>query len=77
MTPKDQMANHGSIEMRGTLPDFQDDGLDREVKAIISAIADLGGKIIVRVRSPHRHRIGCFDLILGVILLILAIGAGA
>lgn len=62
--------------MHGTLPDFQDDGLDREVKAIISAIAGLGGKIIVKVKSPNRYRIGCFDIILGVILLIIMIGAG-
>lgn len=70
------MEGEDMIEMRGTLPDFGDDGLDREVRSIISAIAELGGKVIVTIKPKSRFHFGGVDILLCIVLLIVVILGG-
>jgi len=76
MTQWERMVRSGRIDMKRPLPELKDDGLDREVKAIISAIASIYGKVVVRVH-PDRYAIGVVDIALALILMVIVVGSCA
>lgn len=65
------------IEMKRPLPEFKDESLTSEVKAIIEAIASIGSKAVVIVEPKDRYGFGCLDIVLALTLLAIVIGASS